>query len=42
MAHIKNKYIEGKLTALQAARMLSAHNGNPLPGNLQIVQRWRA
>lgn len=36
MAHIKQQYMRGKLTAL------TRHNGNPLPGNISLVRSWSA
>lgn len=42
MKAIKELYINKKINTVTAAQLLTKHNGNPLPGNLQIiVKNWK-
>lgn len=40
MQDIKHAYQTGRLTAVQAAKTLTAWNGGTLAGNMTIIRRW--
>lgn len=40
MLRIKEQFKAGKISKLEAAKLLTAHNGNGLANNLTIVKRW--